>query len=107
MKKTILMSAMIVAGAAFAAPTIAEVVSNSMEITLQQQEEKTQIQPDELPDPVKQAIAGDETLKEFPVAEAWQVKSVEGETTYKIAFDNGTADKLWKTYDAQGKEIKE
>lgn len=105
MKKTILMSAMLVAGAAFAAPTIAEVVSQPMEISLQ--EEKTQIKPDELPDPVKQAIAGDETLKAFPVAEAWQIKGVEGEVTFKVAFDNGTADKLWKTYDAQGKEIKE
>ncbi|OOG77913.1 hypothetical protein B0E43_03910 [Algoriphagus sp. A40] len=99
------MSAMIVAGAAFAAPTIAEVVNNSMEISFQ--EEKTQVKPDELPDPVKQTISGDETLKEFPVAEAWQIKSVEGEVTFKVAFDNGTADKLWKTYDPQGKEIKE
>lgn len=105
MKKTLLMSALMVAGAAFAAPTIADVVTNSMEISLQ--EEKTQIKPDELPDSVKQTIAGDETLKEFPVAEAWQIKSVEGVVTFKVAFDNGTADKLWKTYDAQGKEIKE
>lgn len=105
MKKIILMSAMMVAGAAFAAPTIAEVVTNSIEISLQ--EEKTQIKPDDLPDPVKQAIAGDETLKEFPVAEAWQIKSAEGEVTFKVAFDNGTADKLWKAYDPQGKEIKE
>lgn len=99
------MSAMLVAGASFAAPTIAEVVTKSTEISLQ--EEKTEIKPDELPAPVKQTIAADETLKEFPVAEAWQVKSVEGVITFKVAFDNGTEDKLWKTYDPEGNEIKE
>jgi hypothetical protein len=103
MKKIVLMSAMMVAGAAFAAPTIAEVTTTS-EICIQ--EEMIQIKPDDLPDPVKQTITGDETLKEFPVAEAWQHKTVEGQVTYKVAFDNGTADKLWKTYDPQGKEIK-
>ncbi len=105
MKKIVLMSAMMVAGAAFAAPTIAEVATKPMEISLQ--EEKTQIKPDDLPNPVKQTISGDETLREFPVAEAWQVKSAEGQITYKVAFDNGTADKLWKAYDPQGREIKE
>lgn len=104
MKKIVLMSALMVAGAAFAAPTIAEVATRSLEFNLQ--EEMIQIKPDDLPDPVKQTITGDETLKEFPVAEAWQIKSVEGQITYKVAFDNGTADKLWKTYDPQGKEIK-
>lgn len=99
------MSAMMVAGVAFASPTIAEVGASSMGISLQ--EEKTQIKPDALPDPVKQTIVGDETLKAFPVSEAWQIKSVDGTMTFKVAFDNGTADKLWKTYDPEGNEIKE
>lgn len=105
MKKIILMSAMMVTGAAFVAPTFAEVETISVEISLQ--EERTQIKPDELPAPVKQTIAGDDALKEFPVAEAWQIKTVEGQVTFKVAFDNGTEDKLWRTYDPQGKEIKE
>lgn len=105
MKKIILMSAMMVAGAAFAAPTIASVVSTPMEITLQ--EEKVQIKPDELPTPVKQTIAGDETLNGLTVSEAWQVTKVDGIVHFKVGFDNGSEDKLWKTYDAEGKEIKE
>ena len=34
------------------------------------QEEKTQIQPDDLPDPVKQAIAGDAEHQQAPVDQA-------------------------------------
>ena len=94
-----------VSGAAFAAAAIADKVARSVVVTLQ--EEKIQIKPDDLPTPVKQTIASDETLKNFPVAEAWQLKSAGGQLTYKVGFDNGTADKLWKTYDPQGNEIKE
>lgn len=105
MKKIILMSAMMVAGAAFVTPTIADVISDTTGIAIQ--EEKTQIKPDELPTPVKLTIAGDDTLKELKLAEAWQVKKVDGIIHFKVAFENGTEDLLWKTYDAEGNEIKE
>lgn len=105
MKKNILMSAILVAGAAFATPTIAAVIANPMEITLQ--EEKVQIKADELPTPVKQTIAGDETLTGLTLAEAWSVKKVDGVVYFKVGFDNGTEEKLWKSYDAEGNEIKE
>lgn len=105
MKKLILMSAMLMAGVALSAPSIAQVNPTSTAIGLQ--EEMKQIKPDDLPDPVKQTIIADETLKEFPVAEAWKIKGADGQITFKVAFDNGTADKLWKTYDPEGKEIKE
>lgn len=105
MKKTTLMSTMIVAGLAFASPTIGSVASNAMEIT--RQEEKKQIKPDDLPTPVKLTIAGDESLMSLTVSEAWQVKKVDGETYYKVSFDDGTAAKVWKSYDAEGNEIKE
>jgi hypothetical protein len=105
MKKIILMSAMMVAGAAFVSPTIADVISDTTGIAIQ--EEKTQIKPDELPTPVKLTIAGDDTLKELKLAEAWQVKKVDGIVHFKVAFENGTEDLLWKTYDAEGNEIKE
>lgn len=105
MKKIMLMSAMLVAGAAFTTPTIAAAISNPMEIV--QQEEKVKIEPDALPTPVKQTIAGDETLQNLTIAEAWQVTKVDGMVHFKVGFDNGTEDKLWKTYDAEGKEIKE
>lgn len=105
MKKNILMSAMMMAGAAFATPAIASVIPNPMEITLQ--EEKVQIKPDDLPTPVKQTIAGDVSLQSLTLLEAWEVKKVNGTIHFKVSFDNGTEDKLWKTYDPEGNEIKE
>lgn len=105
MRKTILMSAMMAASTAFAAHASAEVTADLVEVSLQ--EERIQIKPDDLPDPVKQTVAGDETVRAFPVAEAWQFKDASGKITYKVGFDNGTASKFWKTYDPQGKEIKE
>ncbi|MBN7812110.1 hypothetical protein J0A68_14245 [Algoriphagus sp. H41] len=105
MKKTAFLSALIVAGAAFAAPTLAYVAHAPVAISLQ--EEQIQIKPDDLPTPVKQTITSDESLKEYPVSEAWQNKCVEGKITYRVSFDNGTADKLWKAYDPEGKEITE
>lgn len=105
MKNTVLMSAMMMAGLSLAVPVTANASRALTEVSMQ--EEQIQIKPDDLPTPVKQTIASDETLKEYPVAEAWQIKSVSGKVTYKVGFDNGTADKLWKTYDPQGKEITE
>lgn len=105
MKKIILMSAMMVAGATFTAPTIASVISTPIEITLQ--EEKVKIELDALPEPVKQSIAADETLQALTITEAWQIKKVDETLHFKVGFDNGTEEKLWKTYDAEGNEIKE
>lgn len=99
------MSVMLTAGIAVTAPVVASTVKPAIEIS--QQEEKTQIKPDELPVPVKQRIAGDETVVNMPIAEAWQIKKEDGTYHYKVGFDNGTADKFWKTYDAEGNEIKE
>lgn len=105
MKKIILLSAIMVSGAAFTAPTIASVISTPIEITLQ--EEKVKIELDALPTPVKQAIAADETLQELTIVEAWQIKKVDETVHFKVGFDNGTEEKLWKTYDAEGNEIVE
>ena len=105
MKKILLMSAMLVAGAAITTPTIAAAIANPMEMT--QQENKVRIEPDALPTPVKQTIAGDETLQNLAIAEAWQITKDDGIVHFKVGFDNGTKDNLWKTYDAEGKEIKE
>lgn len=105
MKKIILMSAMMIGGAAFAAPTFGSLISTPIEIT--QQEEKVKIELDALPTPVKQTIAGDETLQALTIVEAWQIKKVDETVLFKVGFDKGTEDKLWKTYNAEGKEIKE
>lgn len=105
MKKIILMSVMMVAIAAFAAPSIASVLVQSTQIT--PQEEKVKIKLDELPTPVKQTIAGDDTLKALTIVEGWKMQKVDKTVYYKVGFTNGSAEKIWKTYNPEGKEIKE
>lgn len=103
MKKLILMSALFAGGIAF---TSTDVFANSTaETPIVISQEKTQIEPDKLPDAVKQAIAADESLKGMMIAEAWQAPTPEGKLHYQVAFDNGTEEKLWKTYDADGKVV--
>ncbi|GMQ31617.1 hypothetical protein [Algoriphagus confluentis] len=104
MKKTILMSALLVAGAAFVQPAVAAVATESMEIILQ--EEKVQINPDELPEPVKTAIVGDESLQGAAVAEAWKITKEDGTVYFKITFANAEGTKMDKNYDPEGNEIK-
>ena len=105
MKKIVGVSMLLLSGSGFTSPIIASSTRAGWEITFQA--EKNQIKPDDLPTPVKQTIVSDESLKEYPVSEAWQIKGISAQITYEVAFDNGTADKLWKTYDPQGKEITE
>lgn len=100
-----IMSVMLAAGIAVTSPILANSITSNVEIV--KQEEKTQIKPDELPVPVKQKIAGDETVMNLTIAEAWKIKNEDGTYHFKVGFDNGTADKMWKTYDAEGNEIKE
>lgn len=105
MKKSIIISAMMIASAAFVGSSLASGISGNMELTVQ--EEKVQIKPDQLPTPVKQTIAGDDSLLGLTLTEAWEVKKVNKTVYYKVAFVNGPVDKLWKSYDAEGNEIKE
>lgn len=106
MKKIVLMSAIMVAGVAFAAPTtIASAISYSIEVN--QQEEKVQIKPDQLPTPVKLTIGADDSLQALTLVEAWKFTKVDKVVYYKVAFNNGTENKLWKSYNAEGIEIKE
>ena len=100
-----IMSVMLAAGIAVTSPILANSITSNVEIV--NQEEKTQIKPDELPVPVKQKIAGDETVMNMTITEAWKIKNEDGTYHFKRGFDNGTADKMWKTYDAEGNEIKE
>jgi hypothetical protein len=104
MKKTLLMSALLVAGTAFTSvPSIALAVSPTMEISMQ--EEKVKIEADQLSDPVKEAIATNESLKGLSITEAWQITSTEGVITYKVVFTNAEGEKSEKTYTADGTEI--
>lgn len=76
-------------------------------MSIQLQEEKVQIEPNDLSDPVKNAIIGDKTINWFPVAEAWQVKQSEGVYHYIVTFERGTEEKISKKYDEDGVEIKD
>ena len=105
MKKIVLMSAIMVAAATLAAPTIASEISYSIEV--KQQEEKVQIKPDQLPTPVKLTIGADDSLQALTLVEAWKFTKVDKVVYYKVAFNNGTENKLWKSYNAEGIEIKE
>lgn len=105
MKKIILMSAMMVAGAVLAAPVLASSISYSVEMN--QQEEKVQIKPDQLPTPVKLTIGADDSLQALTLVETWKVTKVDKVVYYKVAFNDGTENKLWKSYNAEGIEIKE
>ncbi|WP_187175132.1 hypothetical protein [Algoriphagus sp. AK58] len=105
MKKTILMSTLLVAGAAFVQPAVASVSTDAIEISIQ--EEKVQINANELPEPVKTTIAGDETLKGSAISEAWKITSVDKKVHYKVTFTNAQGEKMDKNYDAEGNEIKE
>lgn len=105
MKKIILIPVMIIAVATFAVPAIASVIEKRTEITFQ--EEEVKIKLDELPTPVKQSIAGDNSLRALTIVEGWKVQKVDKTVYYRVGFTNGPEEKVWKTYNAQGKEIKE
>lgn len=105
MKKTLLMSAMLLTGVAMASPQFTTTAVTPMSIQLQ--EEKVKIEPNDLPDPVKNTIIGDDTINKFPVAEAWQVTQSEGVFHYIVTFENGTEEKVSKKYDEEGVEIQD
>jgi antitoxin component YwqK of YwqJK toxin-antitoxin module len=105
MKKSILMSALLIGGLAAASPKInATTLPTSME---QSQQEKVKIDPEQLPESVKNSITADESVATRSIAEAWQMPVPEGKFHYKVVFDNGIEEKLSKTYDEAGNEIEE
>ena len=98
------MSALMAGSIAFTSTAAVSLVDSPSVIISQ---EKTQIKPDELPEAVKKAIAADESLKTTPVVEAWKVPTPEGKFHFKVGFDNGSEEKLWKTYDEEGNVVGE
>ncbi|MEP0710456.1 hypothetical protein [Algoriphagus sp.] len=105
MKKVLLMSAMLVAGAAMATPAVLQENVNPMEQIAQQ--EKVKIEAEALPDAVKTAIAANEEVKALPITEAFQITQLDGKFHFEVIFDNGTEEKLTKKYDQEGNEITE
>jgi hypothetical protein len=105
MKKTILMSALLLAGAAFVQPSVAAISSDVIEISMQ--EEKVQINPNDLPDAVKATIAADESLQGAAVSEAWKITKEDDSVHFQVIFTSAEGEKTTKTYDPDGNEIKE
>ncbi len=105
MKKSILMSALLLGGLAITSPKIsATPLPTSYE---QSQQENVKIDADQLPEAVKNSISADESVAALSIAEAWKMTAPESKLHFKVIFDNGTEEKLSKTYDEAGNEIKE
>ncbi|MBN3583317.1 hypothetical protein JYB64_13035 [Algoriphagus aestuarii] len=104
MKKVLLMSAMLVTGAAMATPQF--MLNNGTSVEAIAQQEKVKIEADALPDAVKAAIAESDEVKALPIAEAFQITQLDGTFHFEVIFDNGTEEKLTKKYDQEGNEIK-
>lgn len=99
------MSALLFAGIAMACPRFT--TSTVMLDSIQLQDEKEKIEPNDLPDLVKNSIIGDETINKFPVVEAWNVTLSEGIFHYIVTFENESEEKISKKYDEEGIEIKD
>ncbi|MDN3690103.1 hypothetical protein [Cyclobacterium jeungdonense] len=70
-------------------------------------QETTKIDPETLPEKVKETIQNDETVKDLTISEAHQVME-EAEVYYMIKFEStNPGEELTKKYDAMGKEVKE
>ena len=104
MKKVLLMSAMLVTGAAMATPQF--ILNNSTPMEVIAQQEKVKIEAEALPDAVKATITESEEVKALPIAEAYQITQLDGKFHFEVIFDNGTEEKLTKKYDQEGNEIK-
>jgi antitoxin component YwqK of YwqJK toxin-antitoxin module len=105
MKKSILMSALLLGGLVAASPKI---TATTLPTTLEQsQQENVKIDAEQLPEAVKNSISADESVATLSIAEAWQMTVPESKFHFKVIFDNGTEEKLSKIYDEAGNEIKE
>ncbi|MFD2034711.1 hypothetical protein ACFSKL_07925 [Belliella marina] len=87
----------------FATSTVSE--TEAVQIMIQEQE-KVKVDPENLPELVKETIAQNPETASLTISEAWQQTSEEGAIYYKVKFDNA-GEELVKKYDADGKEIRE
>jgi len=86
----------------FAGVQAAPQISNT-EI-VQSQQGKVEIEPEDLPQAVKDTILDSEETKSLPISNAYQVTDAEGEVTYEVVF-GVEEESITKTYDSEGKEI--
>lgn len=69
-----------------------------------QEEESVQIDPMQLPQPVKDSIQNDANIASLDISEAWQVLKEDGTHYYKVKFDHA-GEEMVKKFDADGKKI--
>ncbi len=70
-------------------------------------QETTKIDPETLPEKVKETIQNDVTVKALTISEAHQVME-DGEVVYKIKFQGANAaEALTRKFDAVGKELED
>ena len=81
-----------------------EQISESTEISLTQ--DKVKLDPENLPQAVKESIANDDRLNSLQITEAWQVNDEDGSMHYHLKFDDA-GDEVEKKYNAQGEEIED
>ncbi|MBD3631269.1 hypothetical protein [Cyclobacterium sp.] len=82
----------------------AETVKSEDQVLVQ---ETTKIDPESLPEKVKEAIQNDEAVKDLKIKEAHQVME-EASVFYLVKFEGDTPEgEVEKKYDNMGKEVKE
>lgn len=81
-----------------------EQILESTETTISQ--DKVKLEPQDLPQTIKESIANDDEISGLQITEAWQVTDENGSMYYHIKFDEG-GDEVEKKYNAQGEEIED
>jgi hemolysin activation/secretion protein len=112
MKTNFLMPALLVMGMSAAPLFSADALAQQTErqeiqtqtMQSQQEEEAIQIDPMQLPQPVKDSIQNNSEIATLDISEAWQVVKDDGTPYFKVKFDNG-GEEMVKKFDADGKEI--
>jgi hypothetical protein len=71
------------------------------------EQETTKIDPESLPEKVKEAIQGNDEVKELKISEAHHVME-ENQAFYVVKFEGtGEGEEVKKKFDVMGKEVKE
>lgn len=89
---------------AFAGVQAAPQISNLE--TVQTLQDRVKIEPEDLPQVVKDTILDSEETKSLTISEAYQVTDAEGTITYEVTF-GVEEEALTKKYDSEGNEITE
>lgn len=76
--------------------------SETMYVELAQ--DKAEIAPEDLPQPVKDTIEEGEDTRYLEISKAYQSTDEEGNVHYKVVFGEGD-DAITKKYDAEGNEV--